>query len=121
MEDLKVLEMNLLQGLPVLPWDRFGAWIHSICVVTFDLELGQSIERIFPEHIVLSDIDKTNICYLAFPDSNSGLMGDSQFHFRIRLSAETIGKHARGHLNPNNRVHRYIYIIYSNSSFLFFY
>ena len=22
-------------------WERFSGWVHSICVVTFDLELGQ--------------------------------------------------------------------------------
>jgi hypothetical protein len=27
-----------------LPWDRFSYWAHAILVVTFDLELGQSIE-----------------------------------------------------------------------------
>lgn len=27
-----------------LPWDNFANWIHCICVVTFDLELGQAIE-----------------------------------------------------------------------------
>ena len=62
MEDLKALEMSLLQGTPLLHWDRFAAWVHGICVVTFDLELGQAIERVYPEHIALSDIDKTNIC-----------------------------------------------------------
>jgi hypothetical protein len=31
-------------------------------------------------------MEKTNICYLAFPDSNSGCMGDTQYHFRIRSS-----------------------------------
>lgn len=25
-------------------WERFSNWIHCICVVTFDLELGQAIE-----------------------------------------------------------------------------
>lgn len=25
-------------------WDRFSEWIHCICVVTFDLELGQAME-----------------------------------------------------------------------------
>lgn len=29
------------------PWERFSRWIHCICVVTFDLELGQAIEVIF--------------------------------------------------------------------------
>lgn len=28
----------------VLPWDRFSQWIYCICVVTFDLELGQAME-----------------------------------------------------------------------------
>lgn len=27
-----------------LPWDRFCAWLHCICVVGFDLELGQAVE-----------------------------------------------------------------------------
>ncbi|XP_075750871.1 protein DENND6B isoform X4 [Rhipicephalus microplus] len=30
---------------------------------------------------------KSSICYLAFPDSNSGCMGDTQFQFRIRQCA----------------------------------
>ena len=30
-------------------------------------------------------IKKTNICYLSFPDSNSGCMGDTNFYFRTRL------------------------------------
>lgn len=25
-------------------WDRFAEWIHAVCVVTFDLELGQAME-----------------------------------------------------------------------------
>lgn len=28
----------------LLPWDRFSAWLHCICVVGFDLELGQAVE-----------------------------------------------------------------------------
>ena len=71
-------------------WDNLRAWLHSVAVVTFDLELGQVIERVYPvsdDHDdQLSEQDKTNICYLAFPDSNSGIMGDVQFHFRIRRS-----------------------------------
>ncbi|XP_076468709.1 protein DENND6B-like isoform X3 [Babylonia areolata] len=42
------------------------------------------MELIYPGHIKLSDKEKMNICYLSFPDSNSGCMGDTQFHFRIR-------------------------------------
>lgn len=28
----------------LLPWDRFQNWLHCICIVTFDLELGQAME-----------------------------------------------------------------------------
>lgn len=98
MEDLSALEQTLVSR--VIPWDRFSAWVHGVCVVTFDLELGQAIESVYPGHVQLSEQDKTNICYLAFPDSNSGVMGDSQFHFRVRLHQPQ----RTGHLQPN-RVH----------------
>lgn len=26
------------------PWSRFHCWLECVCVVTFDLELGQAIE-----------------------------------------------------------------------------
>ncbi|XP_005997825.1 DENN/MADD domain containing 6Aa [Latimeria chalumnae] len=71
----------------VLPWDRFSSWIHCICVVGFDLELGQAVEVIYPPHAKLTDKEKTSICYLSFPDSNSGCLGDTQFCFRFRQSA----------------------------------
>ena len=28
-------------------WERFSGWVHSICVVTFDLELGQ----VYTQHL----------------------------------------------------------------------
>ncbi|XGW26466.1 hypothetical protein V3C99_007236 [Haemonchus contortus] len=72
------------------PWERFNDWVHSICVVTFDLELGQALEVIYPGDAVLSTQEKTNICYLAFPDSNSGNTKDTNFHFRIRRGTTEI-------------------------------
>ncbi|KAJ7406926.1 Protein DENND6A [Willisornis vidua] len=33
------------QCLSLLPWDRFSAWLHCVCVVGFDLELGQAVEK----------------------------------------------------------------------------
>ncbi|XP_072845707.2 protein DENND6A [Pogona vitticeps] len=72
---------------PLLPWDRFSAWLHCVCVVGFDLELGQAVEVIYPQHAKLTDKEKTNICYLSFPDSNSGCLGDTQFCFRFRQSS----------------------------------
>ncbi|KAG9260206.1 protein DENND6A [Astyanax mexicanus] len=71
----------------LLPWDRFSAWLHCICVVGFDLELGQAVEVIYPHHSKLTEKEKTSICYLSFPDSNSGCLGDTQFCFRFRQAA----------------------------------
>ncbi|XP_044576339.1 protein DENND6A [Cotesia glomerata] len=65
-------------------WENFDNWIHCICVVTFDLELGQALEAIYPSHVKLSETERSNVCYLAFPDSNSGCMGDTRYHVRIR-------------------------------------
>ncbi len=31
----------------ILPWDRFQNWVHCMCIVTFDLELGQAMEVFF--------------------------------------------------------------------------
>uniref|UniRef100_A0A8C6EDR6 DENN domain containing 6B n=1 Tax=Moschus moschiferus TaxID=68415 RepID=A0A8C6EDR6_MOSMO len=61
---------------PGTPWARFSAWLECVCVVTFDLELGQALEVRGPR--------KSSICYLSFPDSHSGCLGDTQFSFRIR-------------------------------------
>uniref|UniRef100_A0A8C2WK38 DENN/MADD domain containing 6Aa n=1 Tax=Cyclopterus lumpus TaxID=8103 RepID=A0A8C2WK38_CYCLU len=67
----------------LLPWDRFSTWLHCICVVGFDLELGQAVEdENNPNSFSL--FQKTSICYLSFPDSNSGCLGDTQFCFRFR-------------------------------------
>ncbi|XP_018327104.1 protein DENND6B [Agrilus planipennis] len=67
-------------------WDRFSNWIHCICVITFDLELGQALEGIYPKHAYLTKQEISNICYLAFPDSNSGCMGDTNFVIRLPKS-----------------------------------
>ncbi|KAM9444364.1 protein DENND6A [Clarias gariepinus] len=71
----------------LLPWDRFSAWLHCVCVVGFDLELGQAVEVIYPHHAKLTEKEKMSICYLSFPDSNSGCLGDTQFCFRFRQAA----------------------------------
>ncbi|XP_077025377.1 protein DENND6B isoform X7 [Tamandua tetradactyla] len=68
------------------PWARFSAWLECVCVVTFDLELGQALELVYPSDSRLTDKEKSSICYLSFPDSHSGGLGDTQFSFRIRQS-----------------------------------
>uniref|UniRef100_A0AAY5EXC9 UDENN domain-containing protein n=1 Tax=Electrophorus electricus TaxID=8005 RepID=A0AAY5EXC9_ELEEL len=64
------------------PWARFSTWLECVCVVTFDLELGQAIELVYPHDVKLTEKEKTSICYLSFPDSYS----DTQFSFRLRQS-----------------------------------
>lgn len=81
-----------------LPWDGFSDWLHAICVVTFDLELGQALEVVYPGHVKLTEAEKTNLCYLAFPDSNSGCMGDTVFHFRMRRLSTPVSR-------PSNAVY----------------
>uniref|UniRef100_A0A8C6I874 DENN domain containing 6A n=3 Tax=Mus TaxID=862507 RepID=A0A8C6I874_MUSSI len=39
----------------LLRWDGFSAWLHCVCVVGFDLELGQAVEVIYPQHSKLTD------------------------------------------------------------------
>ncbi|XP_078129769.1 protein DENND6B [Sander vitreus] len=68
------------------PWARFSSWLECVCVVTFDLELGQAIELVYPQDVKLTEKEKTSICYLSFPDSYSGCLGDTQFSFRLRHS-----------------------------------
>ncbi|XP_032077933.1 protein DENND6B isoform X3 [Thamnophis elegans] len=71
----------------LLPWGRLSAWLECVCAVTFDLELGQALERIYPPEGRLTEKERTSVCYLAFPDSYSGSLGDTQFTFRFRRSA----------------------------------
>uniref|UniRef100_A0AAR2LDB7 UDENN domain-containing protein n=1 Tax=Pygocentrus nattereri TaxID=42514 RepID=A0AAR2LDB7_PYGNA len=73
-----------------VPWSRFSAWLECVCVVTFDLELGQAIE-------------KTSICYLSFPDSYSGCLGDTQFSFRLRQSVGRVSGSWFGEEDKYNR------------------
>ncbi|XP_045411300.1 protein DENND6B isoform X2 [Lemur catta] len=71
-------------GGPAAAWARFSAWLECVCVVTFDLELGQALELVYPSGFRLTDKEKSSICYLSFPDSHSGCLGDTQFSFRMR-------------------------------------
>lgn len=95
-------------------WTGLHNWIHSLCIVTFDIELGQAIELVFPEDVILSDKEKSNICYLSFPDSNSGCMGDTQYFFRTRYSSGNLPEFHSSTYNENCLVS-----LESDSSFLY--
>nr|XP_061809625.1 protein DENND6B-like [Nerophis lumbriciformis] len=68
------------------PWERLSSWLECVCVVTFDLELGQAIELLYPPDVKLTEKEKSSLCYLSFPDSYSGCVGDTRFSFRMRQS-----------------------------------
>lgn len=36
--------VNAKEEVIYAKWERFSNWVHCICIVTFDLELGQAIE-----------------------------------------------------------------------------
>ncbi|XP_068611241.1 protein DENND6B [Brachionichthys hirsutus] len=78
------------------PWARFSSWLECVCVVTFDLELGQAIELLFPPDVKLTEKEKSSICYLSFPDSYSGCIGDTRFSFRLRQSVGRRAPKVRG-------------------------
>lgn len=78
---------NMIHKIPQIP-DHLSSWIHSIYIVTFDIEFGQAIETQYPkfQELQLNEVETNNICYSSFPDSNSSILGSTQFHFKIRLS-----------------------------------
>ncbi|XP_067634987.1 protein DENND6B [Eurosta solidaginis] len=83
-------------------WSCFLQWVNCLCVVTFDLNIGQALESVYPPQFTPSETELANICYMAFPDSNSGCMGDTKFHMRLRRTSK-IG----GTTNATKRTHSY--------------
>lgn len=58
------LNDSSLNDTSLLPWDRLADWIHCICVVTFDLEIGQMIEVLHLSlHLPFSLSLSTNSCF----------------------------------------------------------
>eukprot|EP00041_Stephanoeca_diplocostata_P006552 m.88185 g.88185 ORF g.88185 m.88185 type:complete len:793 (-) comp16429_c0_seq10:3185-5563(-) len=76
---------------------QWGKWVTGIAVVGFDLELGQSLEKLFPLGTRLEEEDAKNVRFLSFPDSNSGCTGDIQFYFRIRASTVSLPRFSKVH------------------------
>uniref|UniRef100_A0AC34QHB4 UDENN domain-containing protein n=1 Tax=Panagrolaimus sp. JU765 TaxID=591449 RepID=A0AC34QHB4_9BILA len=97
-------EAHARPSLELPPLERFNDWVRCICVVTFDLELGQVIETIYPGDVELTPQEKLNICYLSFPDSNSGYAQDTSYHFRIKqqsVSSLTVAQQSFSHQAPD--------------------
>jgi len=67
-----------------------------VCLIFFLLS-----QLVYPNNVKLSEEDKTNLCYLAFPDSNSGCMGDTRFHVKIKCSQPL--NLSQRHINYNTK------------------
>jgi len=78
-------ECDITHGSDI-DWGKWGQWVTCVCVVGFDLETGNAVERVVPSHAKLLPEDAKNISFLSFPDSNNGTTGDTSFHFRVRAS-----------------------------------
>ncbi|OQR91100.1 hypothetical protein ACHHYP_04973 [Achlya hypogyna] len=61
------------------PWG-----VVAIASVVFDIDVGQSLEEVFPPAAPLSATTKKSVAYLALPHSNRHDEGDTQFSFRCR-------------------------------------
>jgi len=76
---------------PVLKWEqkellKLRSWLTCICMVDFDLSLGQTLKFAYPSG-QLTDSEEKNVASLAFPDSHSTDVGCYNFCFRFRTSS----------------------------------
>jgi hypothetical protein len=78
------------KGSIQLKWEpeellRLRSWITCVCLVDFDLLVGQTIKFSYPSGS-LSESEGQNVASLAFPDSNSSDVGSYNFCFRFRTT-----------------------------------
>ncbi|KAF0697775.1 Aste57867_11568 [Aphanomyces stellatus] len=67
---------------PAPPSNKWG--VVAIASVIFDIDVGQSLEMLYPDAAPLSAEARQSIAYLALPHSNKHEEGDTQFSFRFR-------------------------------------
>lgn len=88
-------ESQWISGQMKEDWARVSNWITAICVIRFDLNIGQTAEACFPAQALNKD-DLTTVCNLAFPDSNSSSVGDCVYSFRFRkANSDILGKNTK--------------------------
>ncbi|OQS00015.1 hypothetical protein THRCLA_06303 [Thraustotheca clavata] len=65
--------------------ETLNTWgVVAIASVVFDIDVGQTLEMVYPLEANLSPEAKQSIAYLALPHSNRHEEGDTQFTFRFR-------------------------------------
>jgi hypothetical protein len=64
---------------------RLRSWITCVCLVDFDLSMGQTMKFGYPSGS-LTESEGQNVASLAFPDSHSTSLGSYNFCFRFRAT-----------------------------------
>jgi len=96
-------------------------WLVCVCVVKFDLDMGQMCESMYPQNS-LSAQETTDVCNLAFPDSHSmHFKGDTTFSLRFPRETRShihnthtqkgVRTHAHTYTDAQSKVCMYIYYI----------
>ncbi|KAI9316897.1 hypothetical protein BX666DRAFT_2027704 [Dichotomocladium elegans] len=107
--DLDITENGVDDAMLKLEPDdlaRFRRWVIGFCIVNFDLEVGQALDYVYPP-MELTAIEKKNICFSAFPDSNVFEVGDQVYNVRVRAS--TTGLAASGPTNSAGFLYGYVF------------
>ncbi|RKP14318.1 hypothetical protein BJ684DRAFT_15340 [Piptocephalis cylindrospora] len=63
----------------------FQRWCIAICIVTFDLEHGHTLESVHPSGTQLEEALRHNVCFSSFPDIGGIPPGDHLHSFRLRV------------------------------------
>lgn len=91
--------------IPMNPYNLWNCTKAYLCCM---------FQSIHPPNARLTKQEMSNICYLAFPDSNSGCMGDTQFTIRLRrspgqLETSPSSSNYGRHLPPKHFFWGYVY------------
>mmetsp|Transcript_7473 Transcript_7473/g.11073 ORF Transcript_7473/g.11073 Transcript_7473/m.11073 type:complete len:646 (+) Transcript_7473:2876-4813(+) len=76
-------------------------WIEFIAVVTFDMEIGQKLERLFPDcyRDKLSTLNIKELTYLSFPDSNAtNIKTNGSMYYLFKMKLDSKGDKFYGHV-----------------------
>ena len=78
--------LKAIQGRP---------WFQCICRLKFDLQIGAVLDSSYPEDC-LSELEKSNICNLAFPETSTDTMSggerESDMYFTFKMRQRDKGK-----------------------------
>jgi len=90
--EIQQLVVDTLSPSQHSPASPPSTWLECFAVVTFDLEIGQTLDCVYPEK-TFEKTHLTDICFHSFPDC-SDTVGDAVHCFRLRIDGAAIPSHA---------------------------